>query len=124
MALLGLALCMGVGMLCFRERLSDGAFVAVFVAANLMIAAAILIDTVKLRRLRENYQKGLAAAAKSKAARAEQKRVRAMERECGKACSAEGRGEPVDEASMTFRERVAFRARMSAQAANTKGSGL
>ena len=114
----------GLATFFFRQGFSDGALIAAVVAANLMIAAAIVIDATKLRRLREDYQKGLAVASRSKAARAEQKRLRALERARGKEGPEGGSDKPVDEASMTFRERVAYRAKMSAQAANTKGSGI
>ena len=79
LGLLLLALCVGLATFFFRQGFSDGALIAAVVAANLMIAAAIVIDATKLRRLREDYQKGLAVASRSKAARAEQKRLRALD---------------------------------------------
>lgn len=122
-----LLLALGVGLCTFfyRAYIPDGVFIAVIVIANLLIAAAIVIDAVKLRRLREEYQKGGAGtAAKSKEARAEQKRLHALEVERRKEREGEPSDEPADESSMTFRERVAYRARKSAQSANVKGSGL
>ena len=62
LGLLLLALCVGLATFFFRQGFSDGALIAAVVAANLMIAAAIVIDATKLRRLREDSQKGLAVA--------------------------------------------------------------
>ena len=118
-ALLACAFCIGVFMFLSRPYLPDAAFFALFVAANLMVFAAILINGVKMTRLREDCER---RQRKSKASRAEEKRRRAKERERDKARLA-GMAE-MDESAMTLKEKLQHRARLSAERANIKGSGL
>lgn len=121
--LLGAALGIGVVTMVYRAAIPDTVFIVAIVLANLLVAAAIIIDSVKLKRLREDYQRK-AASSKSKAARAEQKRLRAAAREREKNQSSSGSEEVLDERAMSFREKLSYRARKSAEAANIKGSGL
>ena len=120
-----LALAIGVLTFLFRSYIPDGLFIAVIVLANILVVAAIFLDSTKLRRMREDYQKSQTASSKSKAARAEQKRLRALEREQERKFQAEqvDAGE-INEEDMTFFERLSYRARKSAESANIKGSGL
>ena len=115
-ALLACAFCIGVFMFLSRPYLPDAAFFALFVAANLMVFAAILINGVKMTRLREDCER---RQRKSKASRAEEKRRRAEERERDKARLAGM--EEMDESAMTLKEKLQHRARLSAERANHQG---
>ncbi len=121
--LLIVALGIGVLTVVYRSIIPDSLFVAIIIAANIMVAAAIVIDSIKLKRLREDYRKR-ATSSKSKAARAEQKRLRAIEREKERDRARAPAKESFDESKMTFREKLSYRAKKSAEAANVKGSGL
>lgn len=121
-----LLIAFGIGVFTFfyHSVLSSVLLISLVVFANILVVAAIMIDSVKLRRLREDYGKQVAASAKTKAARAEQKKLKAAERERAKAQSEHAPASELREEDMSFRERIAYRARKSAEAANVKGSGL
>lgn len=117
------ALAIGILTILYRALIPDILFYVLIAFANILIVAAIIIDATKRRRMREDYNSQIAASSKSKAARAEQKRLRALERERIRK-AAESEPEKVNEDEMSFTERLIYRAHESARNANIKGSGL